>query len=433
MSNPSNPGHTNSLALWNSPPTDEAVNFIEWQQYRPLSQINQGSTIEFHVGGTGSNYLDLSRTKLSVSLKVVNADGTKLAKDTPVGPINLTHSSIFSSIDVCLQQKPITRIPPPLYSYKAYTDTLLNTTEDVKSTTLEGRLWITDMTEDMDSTTFPYQENVDTPPNYSLFRRAGVLAESQEITLIGPLHVDLFHQEKYILNGVPINIRLSQNTDQFRLMSKQNDYKLVITDCVLSMCHVNINPEVVLAHDKALQIAPAQYNFLQTDFKVFSIAKGQFSFTADNVYLGDVPSKVIAFLVPSEGYNGNIQRNPFNFINGNLNRISFEIDGRSVEFTPNYNTKNYTESYLALMQTCGKNHDSYSNGISLRDYGDGFTMYAFSVDCSNDSRKYLPKPRKGHTRITVSFAEALSESVNLILYAKFPERVMIDAARNVYL
>ena len=39
----------------------------------------------------------------------------------------------------------------------------------------------------------------------------------------------------------------------------------------------------------------------------------------------------------------------------------------------------------------------------------------------------------GHIRINVNFAEALKETINIIVYAKIPEVVKIDHTRNVFL
>lgn len=43
----------------------------------------------------------------------------------------------------------------------------------------------------------------------------------------------------------------------------------------------------------------------------------------------------------------------------------------------------------------------------------------------------FPLIRKGHTRIELKFNTPLSETVTLLLNAKFPSCLSIDAARNV--
>ena len=429
------PGHTSQLALWDVDPTNVGVTKIEVQDYRPVSQITPTSSIEFFIAGTGSRYFDLSKTKLKVSLKIVRPDGGPLSADDHVGPVNLLHSSVFSNIEVTLQQKPIVNLNPPLYAMKAYVDTLLNTSQSVKTSTLQSRLWRLDSAGYMD---WASKEGDTGRPNVGLQERSYTLAESKEITLIGPVYSDFFlSQNRYLLNNVPINIKLTQSPDAFRLMSGTEgmNYKLMITDCVIQMCEITVNPDVILAHNKALSVSPAHYCYMNSDFKVFSIAKNQYSFTVDNIYLGDVPSKMYVFLVPSEAYNGHYGRNPFNFINGAVNNISFTVDGQNVPFItpfkPNFETGDFFESYLALMGSCNK-HPKESNGITSHEFANGFCIHAFDVDCQNlEGENYFPSSREGHTRLNIVFSEPLPESVNLVVYGKFPKIVKIDSARGV--
>ena len=56
--------------------------------------------IEFHVSGTGDEYLDLAGTQLFVKAKITKANGTAIYADTQVGPVNLFLHSLFSQVDV---------------------------------------------------------------------------------------------------------------------------------------------------------------------------------------------------------------------------------------------------------------------------------------------------------------------------------------------
>ena len=56
------------------------------------------------IDGTGDEYLDLYHTNLYVEAKVVCADGSALPEDTDVAPVNLTLHSLFSQVDVSLNE-----------------------------------------------------------------------------------------------------------------------------------------------------------------------------------------------------------------------------------------------------------------------------------------------------------------------------------------
>ena len=52
-------------------------------------QFSDGGPIEFLVAGSGSEYLDLAQSQIFVKLKVTKKDGSILAEDDQVGPVNL--------------------------------------------------------------------------------------------------------------------------------------------------------------------------------------------------------------------------------------------------------------------------------------------------------------------------------------------------------
>ena len=68
--------------------------------------------------------------------------------------------------------------------------------------------------------------------------------------------------------------------------------------------------------------------------------------------------------------------------------------------------------------------------IKLAEYPDGYTMYLFDIQ-SFLTGKIMSKSQAGHVRINVSFATSLSETINVVVYAKFPEMISIDQSRNV--
>jgi len=175
------------------------------------------------------------------------------------------------------------------------------------------------------------------------------------------------------------------------------------------------------------------YPFYQSDFKVFSLAQGSFNFTADNLYQGAVPAKALVALVAAEAYNGSFDRNPFYCQHADLKYLSFTVDGISVParpIQPDYANDAYLNGYLTLFTGFGFYGDNESSGISRAAYKGGYCMYVVDIN-SQHSVDYLPLPKRGNTRISVKFAKALPEAMNLIIYGKFPTVLKIDAARNV--
>ena len=90
--------------------------------------------------------------------------------------------------------------------------------------------------------------------NLGLVERGRYLAESRVVDMMGRLHVDLFLQDKFLLNGVDVKIRLVRRKEVFSLMADgQNpDYKVRIVEATLFARKAVLSPTVQMAHIKVL-------------------------------------------------------------------------------------------------------------------------------------------------------------------------------------
>ena len=62
--------------------------------YQP-SSLQPGAPMEFNVKGSDDLFLELNSSKLEVKCKITNVDGSDIANDAPVGPVDLALSSLF--------------------------------------------------------------------------------------------------------------------------------------------------------------------------------------------------------------------------------------------------------------------------------------------------------------------------------------------------
>jgi hypothetical protein len=58
----------------------------------------------------------------------------------------------------------------------------------------------------------------------------------------GSASLDLFYQEKYLLNHVDLKIKLRRSRDAFALMVDADNYKIKIKDLALFVRNVQLNP-----------------------------------------------------------------------------------------------------------------------------------------------------------------------------------------------
>ncbi|GIY11070.1 hypothetical protein CDAR_431601 [Caerostris darwini] len=131
------------LELFHLPATQTAIEDGHWVEFHPLSNVFDGGPVEFHISGSGEEYVDLSQTQLYVKAKIVKADGTPLEKDGKIGPVNLFMHSLFSQMDISLNDRLVSN-SSNTYSYKSYFETLLNHGFDCKTSQLTSEMFYKD-------------------------------------------------------------------------------------------------------------------------------------------------------------------------------------------------------------------------------------------------------------------------------------------------
>ena len=141
------------------------------------------------------------------------------------------------------------------------------------------------------------------------------------------LHCDVFNQDKMLINGVEMRVRLVRSKDAFCLMDVSNDgkFSVKIKEVALIVRRVKINPGVLLAHANALSKTTAKYPITRVEVKSFTLHTGVLGDTLDNVILGQQPKRIIIGFVEYKAFNGNRKFNPFNFLS--INYLSLYIDG----------------------------------------------------------------------------------------------------------
>ena len=423
------------LDLFTIPATQTSITKGQWIEYHPLSNITDSGPIEFNVSGTGEEYLDLARTQLFVKAKITKANGVALDENEEVGPVNLFLHSLFSQVDVSLNERLISP-STNTYPYRAMIETLLNYGEDAKSSQLTMAMFYKDTPGKMDAVN-PVAEDDDA--NMGLKARYAFTKQSHTVDMIGPIHSDIFFQDRLILNGVNLMLKLNRAKNSFCLVSSAvgANHKVVITEAILYVRKVKVASSITLGHAAALKQATAKYPIRRVDCKVLSIPNGFSSFTPDNLFLGHIPKRLVLVLVDTTAYNGTYTSNPFNFKHHNLTEVGVYVDGEQIPRKPlflNFDDaggQNVIAGFQSLFSGTGKLSHDAGNQINRGDYGSVYTAFCFDFSPDHCSGEHFELIKQGNLRVELHFHQALANTVNLIIYAEFQNVVEIDASRNV--
>ena len=93
--------------------------------------------------GADNLFLDLNNSKLEVKARNLNADGTNIANDSDVGPVDLGLHSLFSSVEMEVCGKTISS-QNTLYPHRSFIETRLSFDENVSKTRLLAEEWAED-------------------------------------------------------------------------------------------------------------------------------------------------------------------------------------------------------------------------------------------------------------------------------------------------
>jgi hypothetical protein len=135
---------------------------------------------------------------------------------------------------------------------------------------------------------------------------------------------------------------------------------------------------------------------------------------------------------------GTKYKNPFKLRHNNVNFISVEAKGQSYPaqpLTPSFgvdnNNNNYIKSYLSLFSETGKVHDDNGNDITRESFRKGYTLWAFDLSPDKQEGDHVHLVKEGNLRVDLKFAEALTETASVFVYAEFDNVIEIDRSRNI--
>lgn len=478
--------------LFTIQPFQTNVDEGSWHSVAPGSNFQSG-TIEFNVAAT-DEYIDLSQTELYLKVSIrkrgeddISANyiinGKPFNAQTSVknlaalpessdmiGPVNNFFHSIFNQVILTLNNDQIENSNGS-YAYRAYLENLLNYGKGAKDTHLISSMFIKDTAGNMESTKFGYEladfddqyeytetalndtmQVADNKPltkssrlkadandrmNFGLINRRARFVSSQSVEMTGPLHIDLFNTNKYLMNKIPFKLSLQRSKDDFSLMGDMNNnpYTVMVDKAVLYLRKVKIAPSIMDNHIVNLQTNNAQYPIRRVVVKTHLIPNAVESFMINNIYTGKMPRRVVVGLVDHTASNGNIKLNPFNFHHFDLQSIKLTVAGHALpyrdEIELDFKNDNYLRGYNTLFK--GINGSAYENGndITYNDYKNGYALYAYNLTPDMCDSEHFSIPKTGDLQIDLKFSERTPKNINAIIYLEFDGLVQITNLRQI--
>jgi len=415
------------LLIFDETPIQVAATSGAWVDYHSISNpTTTRNPIEFVIPATQDEYIDLNDTKLYLQLSVKTTPAT-----TSCAPVNCLLSSLYQDVMLSLNDVMV-QGGSQLYAYKSMIENMLLFDNSTKITQLRAGGF------------FPDQAgHVNEAANTGYVERATWIATNKVIELIGPLHLDMMTQPKYLIPQVNIKVRLvPHSSDQFALLSYDTAAPITavtikVHKAILYVRRVKVLPSVVDGHELGLQHNNAAYPIQHVDMQTVTIARGFQSFSEEHLFQGKMPKLVVVCMVSNTAFNGALNQNPFNFQHFGLTYCGLFRDGESIpERTPYImdSAGQLTRPYMGMIHALEQFNRNENNGITLHEYEQGSLFFVFNltpdlVVGSGCQQAF----RTGNLRLEMKFGTALTETINVIVYGVFDGKIEITKDRIIKL
>jgi hypothetical protein len=116
----------------------------------------------------------------------------------------------------------------------------------------------------------------------------------------------------------------------FALMADADNYKIKIKDLALFVRNVQLSPAVRMGHVKAFEKTSCKYPIRRVEVKVDTVPRGNMNYVQDNMFLGQLPKRLVIGYVDSDALNGIIMKIPFDFKHYKINFVALNVGGRQI-------------------------------------------------------------------------------------------------------
>ena len=413
-----------SLDFFSPAITQEDVEDGYWEPIASKNTLDNRS-IEFEIDATNKLFIDPQHSYVKMKLRIRNVGDSPLAADAEVSVINYIASTLWKQVDLYLANDLIQS--SNYYHYQGNMEVGLSYNANAKDTWLQSSLYYEDTARhfnDLDNTNVGYQ------------KRKTHFAQSRTVELISRLHLGLFNQQKLLMDNVPVKLIFTRNSDDVCLLTaNNNNVKIELEDMMIVVRRVKLADHIYTAVNSNLSKHDAIYPISRSKIKVFTKSAGVRDISITNqLSTPDIPTRIVVGMVSNAAFSGSKELNPFEFQHYNINYADVQVNAKSILTRPlilNMANRQYLDAYNAMMVTLGLLGRDDGYNISRNQFDGGYFLLAFDLTPTLCNGAYADPTQTGKVDIELKFAQELPETISVIVYCQYSNKIIINKGRKV--
>jgi len=410
------------FSLFGVPATNTSVEKSFYREIHTAEPISQSGSHSFIIK-SDTAWIDLSKSYLylEIALRKKNdkGDWVHLATDDQGSVIQGIAKTMFRDIKVSLNGTEISS-DNSLYAYKAYFETELMYSKDVKATRL-----ITAGYNTYDIANLMGRDS-----------RNNLFTTQNTVQFLTNLHIDLATSDKFLLNNSELILKFFRNSDEFCIHSPEtdsNEYSIELIDMRLYVKTLIAYSGLNVSLLNTLNKTPGKYALRHAAMQSLYISPGRYEFGPEIIFPDRIPRKIIIGMVDRDAFNGNKHLNPFIFKHNNLREISVNAGGLVYPVVP-YNLqfperciKAYHDLFVSMDFPSDK-----TNGISFQNFLNSHCFFSVNLTSTHDDSSDLELIKAGSTSLHLKFNSPIKDNgIEVIIYGDWDSVLSIDASRSV--
>lgn len=401
----------------------EESRLVDYPCFTPLPTDDE-MPLEFRLDKT-DQYTDLSKTTLYIKVQILYKDGTSVASDDLCAFVNNIGYALFDSVDLYISDQKISK-PESHYAWWTYVYNQIYFGDHATKTYLKaGNCWVND--------TPGFSDDVGTEAgtfNKGLRGRHSRCGDSKTIWLATKLLINT-PLDRLVPSQTEIAIRFNRSSTNSCLMaSNDKEYKIRIHEAKIQTTRVRLFSDASKSYENKLEKSGFLYPMLSPVVRTKTVSAGDQNF--DHIFFnGKLPQRIFLWQILQKAYNGEIDKNQYNFQPFGINKIQIFKNGRSLpsgQGLANIQSQSYLNVFMATADAINS-PDTFK--IEYDTYANGYFLVAIDISADFSAAcEYDNVEEYGSLRVVIDYKEPVAEAITVFCMGEVQEVLQIDRNRN---